>query len=285
MGNVCSECGKPAVMDLVFGEEVEQVRVPWCAHCICPDTWDLHPFHHAQAYNSASPKYVKMGRCEEAPSKAFKVDENYSLQGNHYAHKFNIKGLEAEDRPCVPDYVPMVDIEDSKALYNRQPHYEGGIDPITYGKDNFTTEEMNGFYKMNVVKYVSRCDRKNGLEDLQKARDYLNLLIADYEKHPVPCEPVEDEDVIPVGKYSGKKSGSHLVKTHWETEDHELTEEEEAALKEARLCVDRFHAELGVEIKRADVLEIVQERLKDYSYEILSCGDGTTYIAKSPGEQ
>lgn len=68
-----------------------------------------------------------------------------------------------------------------KELYNRQPHYEGGIDPITFGQDNLSSEEMNGFYKMNVIKYVARCDRKNGLEDLQKARDYLNLLIASYE--------------------------------------------------------------------------------------------------------
>lgn len=72
----------------------------------------------------------------------------------------------------------------TKALYNRQPHYEGGIDPITYGKDNLSAKEMNGFYKMNVIKYVSRCDRKNGLEDLQKARDYLNLLIDSYENAP-----------------------------------------------------------------------------------------------------
>lgn len=64
--------------------------------------------------------------------------------------------------------------------YTRQPHYEGGIDPITFGQDNLKPLEMIGFYKMNVIKYVTRCDRKNGLEDLQKARDYLNLLIKAY---------------------------------------------------------------------------------------------------------
>ena len=34
-----------------------------------------------------------------------------------------------------------------------------------------------GWNEGNIVKYVSRWKRKNGLEDLQKAREYLDRLI------------------------------------------------------------------------------------------------------------
>lgn len=66
-------------------------------------------------------------------------------------------------------------------------HYHDGtyVDPIRYGKEHFTHEEMKGFYKMNIIKYVTRSDKKNGLEDLIKAKNYLEMLIEnvgnDYE--------------------------------------------------------------------------------------------------------
>lgn len=54
-----------------------------------------------------------------------------------------------------------------------QGHYtECGIQPITY----ITANNMD-FLEGNIIKYVSRYKRKNGLEDLAKARDYLNRLI------------------------------------------------------------------------------------------------------------
>lgn len=40
-----------------------------------------------------------------------------------------------------------------------------------------TTEEFAGFLRGNVIKYVARCTQKNGLEDLRKARHYLDKLI------------------------------------------------------------------------------------------------------------
>jgi nitrous oxidase accessory protein NosD len=38
-------------------------------------------------------------------------------------------------------------------------------------------EELQGFYWGNVIKYVARWKDKNGLEDLYKARDYMDRLI------------------------------------------------------------------------------------------------------------
>jgi len=38
-------------------------------------------------------------------------------------------------------------------------------------------EEFKGFCKDNVIKYLSREANKNGVEDIKKARWYLNKLI------------------------------------------------------------------------------------------------------------
>ncbi|MFK5706017.1 DUF3310 domain-containing protein [Ligilactobacillus sp. LYQ139] len=66
-----------------------------------------------------------------------------------------------------------------------QPDYYKGRD----GHDLFdrfehgllTPDEVVGFYKGNVIKYLTRFKKKNGLEDLKKARVYLTRLI-DFEK-------------------------------------------------------------------------------------------------------
>lgn len=53
-------------------------------------------------------------------------------------------------------------------------HYQqGGIQPI-----EFIQSQRLGFIEGSVVKYVTRWRNKNGLEDLKKARHYLDILIA-----------------------------------------------------------------------------------------------------------
>ena len=51
-------------------------------------------------------------------------------------------------------------------------HYETAIQPIRYIHAN-----KLGFCEGNVVKYVTRHKRKNGVEDIRKAIHYLELLI------------------------------------------------------------------------------------------------------------
>lgn len=58
-----------------------------------------------------------------------------------------------------------------------QPHYAYGIEPIDFMRSRFTAEEMRGYLRGNVIKYLSRYTLKNGVEDLRKARVYLNWLI------------------------------------------------------------------------------------------------------------
>ena len=40
-----------------------------------------------------------------------------------------------------------------------------------------THEEFTGFLRGNVIKYIARCNEKGGIEDLKKARHYLDKLI------------------------------------------------------------------------------------------------------------
>ena len=56
-------------------------------------------------------------------------------------------------------------------------HYHtGNIDVIKFSEENFCKDELKGFHRMNVIKYVTRYDKKNGLEDLEKATFYLDKL-------------------------------------------------------------------------------------------------------------
>lgn len=50
-----------------------------------------------------------------------------------------------------------------------------------------THEEFTGFLRGNVIKYVARCNEKGGIEDLKKARHYLDKLIETLEPQAPSC--------------------------------------------------------------------------------------------------
>lgn len=58
-----------------------------------------------------------------------------------------------------------------------QDHYAFGIEPIEYMASRFSAEEMRGFYVGNIIKYISRFTRKDGIKDLEKAKNYMEMLI------------------------------------------------------------------------------------------------------------
>jgi len=61
---------------------------------------------------------------------------------------------------------------------NTPEHYDMEIQPITYIMANGL-----GFCEGNIVKYVSRYKEKGGIEDLKKARHYLDVLIDSIKKY------------------------------------------------------------------------------------------------------
>ena len=65
---------------------------------------------------------------------------------------------------------------------NHPDHYtQGSFEVIDVIEDNLTCEGMEGYCAGNVMKYVMRYRYKNGVEDLKKARWYLDRLIAELE--------------------------------------------------------------------------------------------------------
>lgn len=65
---------------------------------------------------------------------------------------------------------------------NNPAHYnKGGVECIDAIRGSMSAEAFRGFLKGNVMKYVFRYEAKNGLEDLRKARWYLERLIGEVE--------------------------------------------------------------------------------------------------------
>lgn len=77
----------------------------------------------------------------------------------------------------------LVEEASMSKLIDKQDHYKAnGVEPIELMKQNFTKEEYSGFLQGNIIKYLLRFKRKNGVEDLKKALTYLTWLIEQEEK-------------------------------------------------------------------------------------------------------
>ena len=66
---------------------------------------------------------------------------------------------------------------------NKPSHYQGEIECIECIKASMTYEEFKGYLRGNSFKYLWRYNRKNGLEDLQKAQWYLERLQKEINKN------------------------------------------------------------------------------------------------------
>lgn len=81
----------------------------------------------------------------------------------------------SDDGRCACKYHLNINYENTPIKPN---HYKtGGMEPIEYMRMKMTPEQLEGFCLGNVIKYVSRFQDKNGLEDLEKAEWYLKELI------------------------------------------------------------------------------------------------------------
>lgn len=68
-------------------------------------------------------------------------------------------------------------------VVNRPEHYrQGGLECIEAIEASMSREEFQGYLKGNIEKYVWRYRYKNGVQDLHKARWYLDRLILALEE-------------------------------------------------------------------------------------------------------
>ena len=69
-------------------------------------------------------------------------------------------------------------------------HYTfGGIETIDYIRAKLTKEQFEGYCLGNILKYTSRAGLKNGVEDLEKAQEYMGWLI----KSQKTVEAIKDD--------------------------------------------------------------------------------------------
>jgi hypothetical protein len=113
--------------------------------------------------------------------------ERGTWEERHSSTKGVIEGLPNDVTPeplggyrfrCViDDSVRPEHLTDEPSPGNEDGHYSGTIQPI-----DFIRAQGMDFEEGSVIKYVARYKKKNGLEDLKKARWYIDRLIARFEK-------------------------------------------------------------------------------------------------------
>lgn len=71
-------------------------------------------------------------------------------------------------------------------MVNAPPHYtQGGIECIDAMKSAFGDTELEAYCKIAAFKYIWRCEKKNGNEDIRKAIWYLKKYLSLQEKKEV----------------------------------------------------------------------------------------------------
>ena len=63
---------------------------------------------------------------------------------------------------------------------NHPDHYQGDYGMEVYDVIHNFSEELSGemgFYQGNAIKYILRWYKKNGVEDLRKAREYIDKMV------------------------------------------------------------------------------------------------------------
>lgn len=93
-----------------------------------------------------------------------------------------LKKSRLETCRTLPDQAFHAMIEQD--VINKPTHYQGryGMESIEILRNFMTDEQLAGFYLGNSLKYLIRHQKKNGLEDLKKARKNLDWLIESMEE-------------------------------------------------------------------------------------------------------
>lgn len=80
--------------------------------------------------------------------------------------------------PAVVEAKPFVPSNRADDLQVGGDHYKNmGVQPWKAMESWMTPEQFAGFLRGNAIKYLARCDAKGGLDDVKKARHYIDKLI------------------------------------------------------------------------------------------------------------
>jgi len=108
----------------------------------------------------------------------FYVHELEPERDIHKEIRANCKAKADATKPISKYTKDFIDkAKETKSTPAKPDHYKSPIDVIEFCKLN----DLD-FVQGNVIKYIVRYKKKNGLEDLKKAQEYINRLISDYNE-------------------------------------------------------------------------------------------------------
>lgn len=90
-----------------------------------------------------------------------------------------------EIREAAHNLKASIEAETREDMVNHPPHYQSKSGLEVIDVIEAFTDNLKGIYAVdtgNAIKYICRWSHKNGVEDLKKARWYINNLIDHLEK-------------------------------------------------------------------------------------------------------
>ena len=79
---------------------------------------------------------------------------------------------------AVTQSKPFVPSTKADGLQIGGDHYKNmGVQPWVAMESWMTPEQFAGFLRGNAIKYLARCDVKGGIDDIKKARHYIDKLV------------------------------------------------------------------------------------------------------------
>jgi len=123
-----------------------------------------------------------MNLCDQCELKKYNLSECAPFD-KQTCDDFNFINKKTPDSNMLSHAINELPTKKSDPV-NSPTHYVGKIECIDYLRDKLTPAEFTGFCIGNVLKYCSRWRKKDGVQDLHKAKVYLEWAIENEEKKP-----------------------------------------------------------------------------------------------------
>ena len=130
-------------------------------------------------------------KCKLKSTVSFPDDEKRFIRvpvGTIVTYLSKAKEIDGVDMACIHldkdervELVAKTLLEPFEEKPSKPTHYDTGIDTIAFLRANCPPEQVEGFLRGNALKYLQRYDKKNGVDDLRKAKHYVEMLIEELE--------------------------------------------------------------------------------------------------------
>lgn len=126
---------------------------------------------------------VKTGSIDELVNKIKEANTGYVAKDPPKLHPDSVCGgeINPNNGACSIGMYDCVDKLHNDGVKSPDHYAYGGIETIDYIKAKLSPEQFTGYLWGNVLKYISRFDKKEGIKDLKKAKVYIDWLVEQYE--------------------------------------------------------------------------------------------------------